>query len=131
MSAVSIHQSLVDSAWRRVEALARSAKRAGNLVTDAEAIAAAWASKRTAIAIVAEDASEPAMMSSVFDAQAGRRIVGPTQSILGQWLGRGRVAVAAVTDPGMAKAIARAIAIARIPDLTQNWRAVARGTEVG
>jgi uncharacterized protein len=132
MSAASIHQSVVASAWQRVEALARSAKRAGNLTTDAEAIAAAWASKKVAIAIIAEDASVPAMMSSVLDAQkAGRTIVGPTQSILGRWLGRGRVAVAAITDPGLAKAIARAIAVAKIPDLTQNWRAFARGTEVG
>lgn len=127
-----VHKRLVMTAWRRVEALARAAKRAGHLIAGAEAGASAWASRKVALAIVAEDARASAGVPWVVAAQAaGRVIAGPPKSILGHWWGQEQVAVAAITDSGLATAIARAIALAQIPDPTQSRREIERGTEVG
>ena len=127
-----VHQRLVTAALRRAEALARAAKRAGHVVAGAEAAANVWASGRVQLAIVAVDARASASLPWVLAAQAaGRVIPGPPKSILGHWWGQEQVAVAAITDSGLAKAIARAIAMAQMPDPTQVGREVERGTEVG
>jgi len=131
-SVPEIHQSLVAAAWRRAESLSRAAQRAGHLTTGAEAGANVWKAGKVAAAIVAEDARAAAVVSWVCEAQiAGRTIVGPPKSVLGRWWGQEQVAVAAITDTGLAKAIARAIAIAQIPDPTLSSREADRGTEVG
>lgn len=127
-----VHKCLVMTAWRRAEALARAAKRAGHLVAGAEAGASVWAARKVALAIVAEDARASATLPWVIAAQeAGRVIAGPPKSVLGHWWGQEQVAVAAITDLGLATAIARAIAMAQMPDPTQSRREVERGTEVG
>jgi len=127
-----IHQSLVAAAWRRAESLSRAAQRAGLLTTGTEAGANVWKAGRVAVAIVAEDARAAAVVPWVCEAQiAGRTIVGPPKSVLGRWWGQEQVAVAAITDTGLAKAIARAIAIAQIPDPTASSREADIGTEVG
>jgi predicted RNA-binding protein YlxR (DUF448 family) len=127
-----IHQNLVAAAWRRAESLSRAAQRAGLLTTGAEAGANVWKAGKVAVAIVAEDARAAAVVPWVCEAQiAGRIIVGPKKSVLGRWWGQEQVAVAAITDTGLAKAIARAIAIAQIPDPTPSSREAERGTEVG
>jgi predicted RNA-binding protein YlxR (DUF448 family) len=132
VSAQEIHQCLVAAAWRRAEGLARAAKRSGHLVAGADAGAVVWKSGKVAVVIVAEDARAAALVPWVRDAQvSGRAIVGPPKSTLGCWWGQEQVAVAAITDSGLAKALARAVAIAQIPDPTVRSREAESVTEVG
>jgi predicted RNA-binding protein YlxR (DUF448 family) len=130
-SLLEIYQGLLAAAWRRAESLTRSAKRAGHLLIGAEAGSLVWRTGKVAIAVVAEDARAGALVPWVRDAlQAGCILFGPPKSILGKWCGHEQVAIAAITDSGLAKALARAIAIAQIPDPTL-CREAERGTEVG
>ncbi len=132
ISLPEIYQCLIAAAWRRAESLGRAAKRAGHLIIGADAGAIVWKSGKVAIAIVAEDARAATAVPWVRDAQdAGRTVVGPPKSILGNWWGHEQVAIAAITDSGLAKALARAIVIAQMPDPTPSSREAERGTEVG
>ena len=129
---LQIHQCLITTAWRRAEALARAARRAGYLIIGADSGSKAWSSAKVALAIVADDARAAATVPWVRAAQeAGRTIVGPPKAMLGHWCGQDQVAVVAITDSGLAKAMARATAIAQMPIPTQCSLDAERGTEVG
>ena len=132
VTAREMHECLVDTARRRIESLVRSAKRAGHLQYGADAGANAWWTGKVALVMLAHDAEAANDLSWVRAAQdAGRALVGPSKSILGNWCGHELVAVAAITDAGLAKAIARSMALAHMPSPTQCSREAERGTEVG
>lgn len=123
-STSELHHCLVAAAWRRAEGLGRAAKRSGHLIIGGDAGAIVWKSGKVAAVIVAEDARAAALASWVSEAkESGRAIVGPSKSTLGCWWGQEQVAVAAVTDSGLARALVRAIAIAHIPDPSvHSWK---------
>jgi len=132
VTAREMHQCLVATARRRTEALIRSAKRAGHLQVGADASANAWSAGKVALVLLAQDAQAAHDQSWVRAAEeAGRVLMGPTKSTLGNWCGQELVAVAATTDAGLAKAIARSMALALMPGPTQCSREAERGTEVG
>jgi len=132
VTAREMHECLVTTAWRRAEALVRSAKGAGRLHYGADAGANVWFLGKVSLVILAHDAQSTLDLSWVRAAQdAGRAIVGPSKSILGNWCGQELVAVAAIADAGLAKAIGRSMALAQMPSPTERRREAERGTEVG
>ena len=132
VTARELLESLVATAWRRTEALLRAAKRAGHLQVGADAGGNAWVSGKVTQVVLAEDARATFELSWVLAAQAaGKALVGPSKTTLGNWCGQDVVAVVALTDAGLAKAIARSMAVAQLHNPTEGCRESERGTEVG
>jgi ribosomal protein L7Ae-like RNA K-turn-binding protein len=127
-----VYAQVAQAGWRRAEALCRAARRAGHLAIGADAGANAWLGGKVALVVLAEDARAAANLHWVHDAQRdGRIVVGPPKAVLGCWCGQDTVAVVAITNSGMAIALARAMAIARLPDRALSNREAEKGTEVG
>jgi len=132
VTAREVVECLTLAASRRTEALVRAAKQAGHLRSGADAGGNAWASGKVALVVLANDARATLELSWVRDAQAaGRALVGPSKTTLGNWCGQELVAVMAITDAGLARAITRAMVLAQMPIPTQSRREDERGTEVG
>ena len=132
VTARELHECLTGAAWRRAESLIRAAKRAGHLQVGSDAGATAWMAGKVSQVVLADDAQAALELPWVKAAQAaGKALVGPSKTTLGNWCGQEVVAVVALTDSGLAKAIARSVAIAQMRSPTESRRDSERGTEVG
>ena len=131
-SPTEVHAALVAAAWRRTKGLLSAAKRAGHLSVGAEAATSAWRDRTLVLLLLAQDARAAARLPWIGDALVeGRVVVAPSKAMMGEWLAAEDVALAAITDPRMASAVARNMAIAQIPAPSIASRGSDKGTEVG
>lgn len=131
-SVAELHGALVSAAWRRIHGLLIAAKRAGYLAVGAEAASDAWQRRRLGLLLLALDAKAGSRLPWIADAvQEAKVLVAPPKAEMGKLLGVHEVALAAITDSRLAKAVARNMAIAQIPAPAIDSRGSDKGTEVG
>jgi predicted RNA-binding protein YlxR (DUF448 family)/ribosomal protein L30E len=98
-----------DQYRRRIDGLIVAASRSGQAVAGAERVQQAIASRKVCMLIVADDAAES--RSEVLDAASrlgGSCLVHADKSHLGRLFNRDQIAVVAVTDPAIARALEEA-----------------------
>jgi predicted RNA-binding protein YlxR (DUF448 family) len=119
VDAKALISSVRAAADRRVEALLASARGAGRLAAGSDAAREAWERSGVEIVIVARDARAAAAEGWVMNAGAsGKAAVWGEKQSLGRAIARPDTAVVAVTERGLARAIAVAIALGSLGDPT-------------
>lgn len=104
------------AAERRAAALLSAAWRAGKLEVGATAVGAAVRDGRAELLVVATDARAAASSAAVASfVDRGRGVAWGTKESLGRALGRVDVAIVAVVDEGLSRALLRSVNIARMP----------------
>lgn len=127
-----LQAALVLAAERRVRGLLNGANGAGQLRIGADCASEAYGEKRIELVLLAEDAKAGARLPWLQEViSSGRAMWVRSKLALGEWLGTGEIAVLAITDPRLAKAVARTLAIAQIPFPVRENRVSDKGTEVG
>ncbi len=108
-------EALRAAALRRAGGLLIAASRAGQLVVGTDAATRAWQAGRVCLLVVSEDARAASHCPLAAEAaSAGRAVRFGTNEALGAWLGRGPTALVAVLDDGLARALSRALGVARM-----------------
>jgi len=108
----AVVSSVRAAADRRVEALLASARGAGRLVAGSDASREAWERGGVELVIVARDARAAAHENWVTAAAgSGKAVVWGDKQSLGRAIARPDTAVVAITDKGLARAMANAVAL--------------------
>lgn len=116
-SAAVFHAALCDAVDARVSALLVSARGASRLAAGTNAVEAAFTSGQATLILVAEDARAAAVSGFLARAGAmGKVLVWGTKAGMGKALGRPDTAVVALTDPGFAGVVSRAVALRSLPE---------------
>lgn len=107
------------AADRRVEALLASARGAGKLAAGSDAAKQAMDGNEARLLVIACDARGSASEGWVMKAGvAGKAVFWGEKHLIGRAISRPDTAVLAVTDEGLARAVARAIALSSLPEAT-------------
>jgi predicted RNA-binding protein YlxR (DUF448 family) len=105
-------RQIAEQARRRVAGLLSAAVRSRHIAIGARAVAERWRAGEVALILVAQDAAYGATLQEIDAARAAAAVmVFGTKASLGESLGRGEVAVAAIDDEGMAAALRHAVAL--------------------
>jgi uncharacterized protein len=126
IDARAVIASVRNAADRRVEALLSSARGAGRLAAGSDAAREAWQQQSAEIVVVARDARAAATEAWVTAAAgSGKAVVWGDKQSLGRAISRPDTAVVAVTEKGLARAIAGAVALGSLRDPASDPEATA------
>ncbi|MEZ4226838.1 MAG: DUF448 domain-containing protein [Polyangiaceae bacterium] len=115
-SAQELHAALLGQAERRATGLLLAARRAKQLVVGTDEVERALEQDRAVLVIVASDARAAASAPGVQRAvSAGRARVFSDKANLGRWFDKSEVAVVAVLDAGLGRALIETLDVLMIP----------------
>ncbi len=117
---------LTDAATRRVGGLIQASRARGALLFGRDVVRENLA--RVQVALLATDVSSLQREAFVTElGQRGKLMIWGDKQRFGQWLGRGDVAIVAITESGLANEVAKAVALLRLASVSGRAGSSAEG----